>query len=130
MVSVTCIAATKTKPITFQWLKDSKEIMLEENIRIASANEVSVLILDPVNLENSGNYTCIATNSFGSDQLTAFLKVRASPKWIEQPTDILTTAGESILVRCLAAGSPEPQITWKKRNDLDSHFVELSGPVS
>lgn len=39
----------------------------------------------------------------------------ASPKWIVQPTDMITTAGNSILTSCIASGSPEPQITWFKK---------------
>ncbi|GBL76499.1 Titin [Araneus ventricosus] len=117
MVSVLCVAATKVKPITFQWLKNNKEISaLEENIRITSANDVSVLIVDPVTLEHSGNYTCSATNSEGSDRFTAALNVKASPKWLEQPTDVITTVGAPVHVRCLASGSPEPIIQWIKKD--------------
>ncbi|GIY67333.1 titin [Caerostris darwini] len=117
MVSVTCIAATKTKPISFEWLKNSKEIIeSDKNIRITSANDVSVLIVDPVTLEHSGNYTCSATNSVGKDTFTAALRVKASPKWLEQPNDIVTTVGSTVVVRCLASGSPEPTIQWTKKD--------------
>ncbi|GFR22302.1 basement membrane-specific heparan sulfate proteoglycan core protein [Trichonephila clavata] len=117
MVSVTCIVATKTKPVTFTWLKDNIEInALEESIRFSTLDEVSVLIIDSVALENSGNYTCSATNSAGNDKFTTSLKVKASPKWIEQPLDLITTIGTTVTVRCLASGSPEPIIQWTKKD--------------
>ncbi|GFS52408.1 titin [Trichonephila inaurata madagascariensis] len=129
MVSVTCIATTKTKPISFTWLKDNKEInALEGNIRISTVNEVSVLIIDPVTLENSGNYTCSATNSAGNDKFTSSLKVKASPKWTEQPLDLITTVGATVTVRCLASGSPEPTIQWTKKDG--SKTINVNPTVS
>ncbi|GFU50491.1 titin [Nephila pilipes] len=125
IVTVTCLATTKVKPISFQWFKNGKEInSLQENIRVTSANDLSVLVLDPVHLENSGNFTCSATNAVGSDKFTASLKVKASPKWIEEPVDTLTTVGSAITVRCIASGSPEPKISWKKKNG--SKIIDVS----
>ncbi|GFV73982.1 hemicentin-1 [Trichonephila clavipes] len=129
MVSVTCIVATKTKPVTFNWLKDSKEInALEENIRFSTLDEVSVLIIDSVALENSGNYTCSASNSAGNDKFTTSLKVKASPKWIEQPLDLITTVGAAVTVKCSASGSPEPIIQWTKKDGSKS--VNVNPTVS
>ncbi|KFM56580.1 Neuronal cell adhesion molecule, partial [Stegodyphus mimosarum] len=106
---------TKVKPIKFQWLKNDKDLgEFQENIRINLASEVSVLILDPVKSEDSGNYTCIATNSHGSDKFVANLNVKASPKWIQQPADVVTNLGATAMAYCLASGSPKPEITWSK----------------
>lgn len=38
----------------------------------------------------------------------------ASPRWIQAPSDIISTSGGSITVMCLASGFPEPKITWIK----------------
>ncbi|CAL1281289.1 unnamed protein product [Larinioides sclopetarius] len=133
IVSVTCLATTKIKPLTFQWFKNGTEIKSTEgNIRITSANELSVLVLDPVDLENSGNYTCSATNAAGSDKYTASLKVKASPKWIEQPTDTTTTVGGTVIVRCIASGSPDPRVSWKKKNGskvIDVNFSQMTNDL-
>ncbi|GFT23978.1 titin, partial [Nephila pilipes] len=130
MVSVTCIGATKTKPINFNWLKDNHEISTsEENIRISTVNEVSVLIIDPVTPENSGNYTCSATNLMGNDKFTTSLKVKASPKWLEQPNDLITTVGTTVTVRCLASGSPEPKIQWAKKDGSKTVSVNPTVPT-
>ncbi|GIY09038.1 titin [Caerostris extrusa] len=84
------------------------------NVRFETGSEVSVLILDPVKIVDSGNYTCSATNKDGSDKFVTLLSVKASPNWLEQPTDIVTFVGASIENRCIASGFPQPQITWKK----------------
>ncbi|GFR22298.1 hemicentin-1, partial [Trichonephila clavata] len=118
VVSVTCFAMTKTKPITFQWLKNDHELNeFQDNMRFDTGSEISALIVDPVKLTDSGNYTCATTNTDGSDRFTATLNVKASPKWIEEPDNIITIMGTSIEARCTASGSPEPQINWKKIQD-------------
>ncbi|XP_035230462.1 Down syndrome cell adhesion molecule-like protein Dscam2 [Stegodyphus dumicola] len=118
MTSVMCLAATKTKPITYEWRKDGQTLdERRDNVRFSNTNELSVLILDPVTLEDSGNYTCIAKNSEGMDKYETSLKVKAHPRWIIQPNDVITSLGSSITVYCAAAGSPEPQIKWKKYSE-------------
>lgn len=72
-----CFAITKTKPVSFEWLKNGQRITgQEENVRINSANEASVLVLDPVTVKDSGNYTCSATNIHGTDKYTTALEVK------------------------------------------------------
>ena len=76
-VSVTCFAITKTKPVTFEWLKNGVKINShDENIRITSAEDLSVLVLDPVRLNDTANYTCIAKNIHGKDEYVATLTVK------------------------------------------------------
>lgn len=77
VISVTCFAITKTKPVSFEWLKNGRRITAQEdNVRINTANEASLLILDPVTMDDGGNYTCSATNAHGTDKYTAVLEVK------------------------------------------------------
>ena len=72
-----CLSITKTKPVSFEWLKNGQKITgQEENIRINTVNEVSALVFDPVTVNDSGNYTCSAANSHGADKFTAVLEVK------------------------------------------------------
>lgn len=72
-----CLSLTKTKPVSFEWLKNGQKITgHEENIRINTVNEVSALVFDPVTVNDSGNYTCSATNTYGTDKYTAVLEVK------------------------------------------------------
>lgn len=67
---------TKSKPIEFTWFKNGIKIDTRENVRIRINEEVSTLIVDPVQTNDGGNYTCSAKNYHGSDKFTAFLHVK------------------------------------------------------
>ncbi|GBL76498.1 Down syndrome cell adhesion molecule-like protein 1 [Araneus ventricosus] len=115
VVSVTCLAISETKPLQFQWTKDGKVLSSDkQNVRIEDSNEYSILILNGVNSENEGNYTCTATNVRGSARHSAYLSVKAPPKWLETPEDVIKAIGDSVMFTCSASGSPKPQIIWKK----------------
>ncbi|GIY67332.1 hemicentin-1 [Caerostris darwini] len=114
IVSVTCFAVTKLVPVSYTWLKNGKSVEKVQNIRLSNTEELSSIILDPVTLDDSGNYTCKASNSAGGDAYTTSLLVKAHPRWVSVPNDVVSTLGSSVSVHCIATGSPEPNIIWKK----------------
>lgn len=36
------------------------------------------------------------------------------PRWVQIPEDITASIGETVLIKCVASGSPKPKISWKK----------------
>ncbi|KAG8172827.1 hypothetical protein JTE90_022929 [Oedothorax gibbosus] len=126
-ISVTCLLTSKSDPVSFTWYKNGKEISSDPNLIIKNDNEFSVMILDPVRLEDNANYSCKATNIHGSIQHTAYLQVKvtnvffkAPPKWLQTPKDIISTIGENLSFMCNASGSPKPKIQWKKIKDKNN----------
>ncbi|CAN8018334.1 unnamed protein product, partial [Ixodes persulcatus] len=74
--SVMCIATDGTPPFAFSWLKDGVEVTTLKNIRREKKeNDYSVLIIEPVEATNAGNYTCIVKNKAGFDSHTTYLEV-------------------------------------------------------
>ncbi|GFU28493.1 titin [Nephila pilipes] len=123
-VSVVCLVKTGSQPITFLWYKNGDEFIISnKKMSIENSPVTSALILNSVTSENDGNYTCVAKNSLGSDRHSAVLKIKASPKWISQPNDIVTVIGDAIITSCTASGSPTPKITWKKIEDPRIHTL-------
>lgn len=59
----------------FQWTKDGNPVIEEKNIRTEGGTSVSVLVIDSVQISDSGNYTCIAKTASGEDSFSAQLKV-------------------------------------------------------
>lgn len=61
------------------------------------------LLINPVSIEDEGNFTCIAENRFGADDSTGRLIVLRPPVFIEVPPPrILTTVGQTETLRCRA----------------------------
>ncbi|GFU28492.1 titin [Nephila pilipes] len=114
-VSVVCIVKSGTQPIAFMWFKNGEEFKSStKDASIENSPVTSALILNSVTSESDGNYTCKAKNNFGNDQHSTALKVKASPKWVLQPTDVISVMGEAISIQCIASGSPLPQMFWKR----------------
>ena len=89
----------------------------------------SMLILPSVQASNGGMYTCVVTNTAGSDEDSTFLYI--SPYFVTQPMDVLTTNGSSITLLCEAEAFPSPAIQWRRadrepiRNGIDTHVPML-----
>ncbi|GIY09033.1 hemicentin-1 [Caerostris extrusa] len=126
VVSVMCLAISDTKPLQFRWDKNGKVLENgKHNVRIENSSEFSVLILDVVSSESEGNYTCTATNSVGSTTHSAHLNVKAPPKWIETPEDMIKAIGEPAFLKCLASGSPRPKVSFRKYLGADLKRTNL-----
>ncbi|KAG8178098.1 hypothetical protein JTE90_017447 [Oedothorax gibbosus] len=120
--TVICSIRSGDKPLQFQWIKDGEEIKKTQNVEIQSVRDTSILLIDSVTSQSSGNYTCIVKNAFGSDRYTANLAVSAQPTWIKEPNDVIYKEGESVSLECRAFGVPKPTITWttvKLQNDFN-----------
>ncbi|GFU28491.1 titin [Nephila pilipes] len=127
LVSATCLALSEVKPLQFHWTKDGTILKSDsQNVRIEDSNEYSILILNGVTLDNEGNYTCTATNIYGSSKHTAYLTVRAPPLWIKTPENITMAIGETVSFTCSASGSPKPRISWEKYSDNEKKWIVMN----
>ncbi|XP_055635973.1 hemicentin-1-like isoform X2 [Toxorhynchites rutilus septentrionalis] len=66
-------------------------------------------------LEDSGLYTCNASNSFGDASAITTIVVYGKPQFgLSSPSDmaLAVTKGKNISLECLAIGFPEPSISW------------------
>ncbi|XP_067138831.1 limbic system-associated membrane protein-like [Centruroides vittatus] len=111
----TCLVVSNSDHLTFSWLKNGVEITdTTADIRIKYGPDYSLVIIDPVQVNSEGNYTCIVNSKVGSSSYVAELLVEAAPTWNEEPKDENVIIGETLTLKCNAKGSPLPRITWKK----------------
>nr|AAB91460.1 receptor tyrosine phosphatase [Hirudo medicinalis] len=105
---------------TFSWLKDF--IPIEFTPVRFSVMPTGALQLLNSTYSYEGKYECIAENSHGvtnSQQATLVLKARRIPPHFSAlPDNAEVVHGGSLNLTCIASGSPEPFIMWK-RNNLD-----------
>ena len=76
--SAFCAAYQGTQPLFFQWSKDGQTITKQtDELQIGSLNKMqSILNIQKVKANDSGNYTCSVRNAFGFDSHSISLVVR------------------------------------------------------
>jgi len=77
-VQIFCAIEKGSTPLFFQWYKNNQILAtnLESNFRIDTTSDNSNLVISKVHRSDSGNYSCIVRNSFGSDSQNVMLNVR------------------------------------------------------
>ncbi|XP_055546342.1 hemicentin-1-like [Wyeomyia smithii] len=66
-------------------------------------------------LEDSGIYTCTASNTFGQQSFTTTVVVYGKPQFLLGPpedTAIAVSRGKNVSLECTATGFPKPNISW------------------
>lgn len=73
----------------------------------------SVLRINKVTRAHVGSYQCVAVNELDNAQASVELRLGDAPPTIAIGlNDQMVVSGESISMKCVATGSPLPQITW------------------
>ncbi|XP_055931679.1 titin homolog isoform X2 [Argiope bruennichi] len=104
------------------WMKNRKPV--PESSRYIFSNLVEFgVYMDIFNAKStdSGEYTCIATNCYGSARTQSYLQVVGNrevspeePKFLKSPEDISCSPGESVVMEWRITGTPMPHVIWFK----------------
>ncbi|XP_057660488.1 cell adhesion molecule Dscam2 isoform X10 [Diorhabda carinulata] len=114
-IQVPCTASKGDVPMIFLWLYNNNPISKSKGIRVTTLGKrSSSLIIDSVEGNLAGNYTCLISNEAGNSSYTAELLVKVPPRWILEPTDKAFAQGSDAVVECKADGFPKPTVTWKR----------------
>ncbi|KAJ6220760.1 hypothetical protein RDWZM_006572, partial [Blomia tropicalis] len=132
-VMLTCSVVEGDSPILIQFLKDGEPIhesaSQPSRIKLDVANEFSAtLFIGSVNADDSGNYTCIASNMAAVSTYSIVMKVNVPPKWKIAPVDMEAIEGQNVVIDCSASG--EPRIWWERAYDKPSDHRSLSSSLS
>ncbi|XP_026500801.2 peroxidasin [Vanessa tameamea] len=103
-----CVARGNPKP-HISWYFNDKRILLSERI---SMRHNGSIIIENVQHEDSGPYTCQAENINGKITAAVTLEVMVAPAFIIVPKDQTVTIGDTAQFMCTARGVPKPVITW------------------
>uniref|UniRef100_A0A8C4W7T3 Immunoglobulin superfamily member 10 n=1 Tax=Gopherus evgoodei TaxID=1825980 RepID=A0A8C4W7T3_9SAUR len=123
---IPCEATGNPLP-TIHWTKVSSGKLKRDNKFEVFAN--GTLSIQNVNIQDRGQYLCIAANQHGSDQLLVTLSVVAyPPRILEGRSKVITVhSGKPVSVKCRAEGRPIPTISWILANKT---YVSESFPGS
>ncbi|XP_045771663.1 Down syndrome cell adhesion molecule-like protein Dscam2 [Maniola jurtina] len=109
----TCSLVSGDKPIQFSWLKDNLPIPSTLKVEQKNMDFFTLLVIQDLNSMHSGEYTCKATNDFGTVSHSASLIVKEPPTWVWRPQNTSVSAGAAVLLPCSAKGQPMPRISWE-----------------
>lgn len=71
-----CSVSRGSPPFVFSWIKDNKPLNTGSSISILSNNKLSNLVIESVDENSAGNYTCFVVNDYGKNNFTAQLYVK------------------------------------------------------
>eukprot|EP00063_Salmo_salar_P017009 XP_013991844.1 PREDICTED: neurofascin-like isoform X2 [Salmo salar] len=103
-----CIAAGVPTPV-ITWTKDGDELDTT-NIKVKNYNKL--LQIPKVSFEDTGEYTCTATNKIGYLEHTITVQIKAAPFWLEKPSNLVLAPEENARLVCRSDGIPRPSIRW------------------
>ena len=115
----------------YQWIKGRNPLSpMTPPLNITSvlntltvvSNE-STLVLESIEGDDGGEYTCIAINEAGFDNDTVYLLVQ--PEIITQPQDAYLNAGSDLSLTCIADSFPPPIYQWERMNRTTGVFVPI-----
>ncbi|XP_013923010.1 PREDICTED: hemicentin-1-like [Thamnophis sirtalis] len=112
-ISLVCLANGIPTP-TISWLKDGQTFSV--NLRATFENQKGGLHISNSEINDSGRYTCIASNEAGEDNQHFTLKVLEPPhiNKSDNPEEISTVINNPLELLCISDGIPIPKLTWMK----------------
>ena len=111
LFELTCAAAGVPAPI-ITWERNGRPIVDD---RVLFDDEGSKVVVAQADLEDSGSWTCVATNSAGSDRVAYQVDVIQPPTALiqdEKQGNITSQINNSFSLHCQVEARPAPSIVW------------------
>ncbi|CAK8691082.1 unnamed protein product [Clavelina lepadiformis] len=94
-------------PPVLSWYKDEEPLDIHDRY----LQLINVQVID------TGTYTCTATNVAGTTSQDTNLSVYEPPTINPGPSTITAVQGVTVLLPCIARGTPEPKTKWRKGSE-------------
>uniref|UniRef100_A0A8C4R3X0 Ig-like domain-containing protein n=1 Tax=Eptatretus burgeri TaxID=7764 RepID=A0A8C4R3X0_EPTBU len=114
-ISLSC-ESNAVPPPKLSWYRNRKPVLPSDNVLVLPGERV--LQISRAQLEDAGEYFCVASNEAGEDKLGYNLHVLVPPRFRnwkgERPEEVTVMAGKITHLLCLTNGEPTPTVTWFK----------------
>ncbi|KAL1432471.1 hypothetical protein MTO96_013227 [Rhipicephalus appendiculatus] len=108
-----------------KWYKDGQAVVEDDRVKITHpAEDKHALIIEHAKVEDSGNYSCVISNTMGTQTGFSAVSVNAPPKFLQKLKDYEASETENVTFRVKISGNPKPNVSWKKDGKplkLDGH---------
>ncbi|XP_050293116.1 protogenin-like [Anthonomus grandis grandis] len=103
-----CIATGWPLP-TVKWINSKNA-----SISNSSSSSISYLTFKNADINDSDNYTCVASNGIERVSETVNVQVYQRPFFNVTPVSVVSPSARTVRMDCQAVGVPQPKITWLK----------------
>ncbi|XP_068599564.1 hemicentin-1 [Brachionichthys hirsutus] len=110
-----CLASGTPQPEIW-WYKG--DVQLHSSSRFTVDATGLTLTINEAQIVDAGDYACVAVNAAGTSSGKISLDVGAPPKFTREPLDVAVDIGSNVTLVCLARGYPEPDVTWRREDQL------------
>ncbi|XP_012280255.1 leucine-rich repeats and immunoglobulin-like domains protein 3 [Orussus abietinus] len=126
MATLQCKAKGEPSP-QIAWQKDGgNDFPAARERRMHMMPTDDVFFIMGVKPADSGMYSCTAQNLAGVKVANATLTVLETPSFVKPMENKEIMAGSSIVLECMASGSPRPKLSWRKNGSplqaTERHF--------
>ncbi|KAM4861104.1 hemicentin-1 [Thomomys bottae] len=94
------------------WLRNGERLQATPRVRILSGGRY--LQVNNADLEDTANYTCVASNIAGRTTREFILTVNVPANIRGGPENLVTLLNKSTVLECITGGVPAPRVTWRK----------------
>nr|XP_022322237.1 hemicentin-1-like isoform X1 [Crassostrea virginica] len=106
------------------WLKDGRLIREAGKYIVEDSG---TLVINSLDADDTGSYTCTAINVAGRDSMDRVLRVQVPPKIIQAPRSQEVIQNSRIVLSCAATGIPVPTVTWTLNGKPVPAFPSING---
>lgn len=115
-VKLTCSLKGVPQP-TIRWLKDGEPVKTSKLLKETFEGDVATLVFSKVELDDEGDYECVAENEFGSASCSAELLVNeadSKPEFSKTMKDVEVELDSVGRFDVQVSGVPMPTVEWFK----------------
>lgn len=109
-----CAVTGDPKP-SIKWFKDGTHLHETNRIRSEFDGTTCQLIIFRTEIDDQGEFKCVAQNDFGLDSCTAELLVKelpTGPYFRKKAKNVTTRSGKGVRFSVRLGGNPPPQVNW------------------
>ncbi|KAG4069962.1 hypothetical protein HA402_015186 [Bradysia odoriphaga] len=108
-------AATADPKAQIAWQKDGgHDFPAARERRMHVMPQDDAFFIVNAKISDQGVYTCTASNSVGTIKANATLTIQESPSFVKPMENKEVNCGKTVVIECMASGSPKPAIVWLK----------------
>ncbi|KAM4877133.1 hemicentin-2 [Thomomys bottae] len=107
-VRLDCVVRGDPEP-DIQWTKDGLPL---PSSRLRFRLQNGSLTIRRTEMEDAGQYQCLAENEVGSVKKVVTLVLQSAPVIQMEPQDMAVRPGEDVVLQCQATGEPAPTVEW------------------